>query len=79
MHVFDNGSIAYLPFIQRLQYDALFIPVWRRMGILMSELVNEDIPLWEKKDNQEDGDFQEYVFIRMITVSLWGGLSRRRK
>lgn len=79
MHVFDNGSIAYLPFVQRLQYDALFIPVWRRMGILMSELVNEDIPLWEKKDNQEDGDFQEYVFIRMITVSLWGGLSRRRK
>lgn len=79
MHVFDNGSIAYLPFIQRLQYDALFIPVWRRMGILMSELVNEDIPLWEKKDNQEDGDFQEYVFIRMITVSLWGGLSRWRK
>lgn len=28
-----------------------------RLGILMSELVNEDIPLWEKKDNQEDDDF----------------------
>lgn len=32
-----------------------------RLGTLMSELVNEDILLWEKKDNQENGDAQEYV------------------
>ena len=33
----------------------------KRIGRLMSELYNEDIPLWEKKDNEEEGNVQEYV------------------
>lgn len=36
-----------------------------RLGVLMSELVNEDIPLWEKKDNQENGDVQELSLIHI--------------
>lgn len=50
-----------------------------RLGILMSELVNEDIPLWEKKDNQEDGDSQEYVTAKDSYHELFPGLSERTR
>lgn len=50
-----------------------------RMGVLMSELVNEDVPLWEKKDNQENGDFQEYVTSKDSYNKLFPGLSERTR
>lgn len=50
-----------------------------RLGVLMSELVNEDIPLWEKKDNQENGDVQEYVTSKDSYNELFPGLSERTR
>ena len=50
-----------------------------RLGTLMSELVNEDIPLWEKKDNEESGDVQEYVTAKDSYNELFPGLSERTR
>ncbi len=50
-----------------------------RLGVLMSKLVNEDIPLWEKKDNQENGDVQEYVTSKDSYNELFPGLSERTR
>lgn len=50
-----------------------------RLGRLMSELVNEDIPLWEKKENQENGDYEEYVTSKASYNELFPGLSERTR
>ncbi|MEY8336974.1 hypothetical protein AALB16_02950 [Lachnospiraceae bacterium 62-35] len=50
-----------------------------RLGRLMSELENEDIPLWEKRDNQGDGDFREYLTSKDSYNQLFPGLSERTR
>ena len=50
-----------------------------RLGTLMSELVNEDSPVWEKKDNEESGDVQEYVTAKDSYNELFPGLSERTR
>lgn len=50
-----------------------------RLGRLMSELVNEDIPLCEKKDNQADGCVKEYVTAKDCYQKLFPGLSERTR
>ncbi len=50
-----------------------------RIGRLMSELYNEDIPLWEKKDNEEDGDVRDYVSSKDSYHELFPGLSERTR
>ncbi len=50
-----------------------------RLGTLMRELYNEDIPLWEKKTNEEDGDFQEYTTSKESYNELFPGLSERTR
>lgn len=50
-----------------------------RLGTLMSELVNEDIPRWEKKDFQESGDGREYITARDSYRELFPNLSERTR
>ena len=50
-----------------------------RLGILMSELVNEDIPSWEKKDFQGSGDVREYITARDSYRELFPNLSERTR
>ncbi len=50
-----------------------------RIGRLMSELYNEDIPLWEKKDNEEEGDVRDYVTSKDSYNELFPGLSERTR
>jgi len=50
-----------------------------RIGRLMIELYNEDIPLWEKKDNEEDGDVRDYVSSKDSYHELFPGLSERTR
>lgn len=50
-----------------------------RLGRLLSELANEDVPLWQKKDNQEDDDSQEYVTAKDSYNELFPGLSERTR
>lgn len=50
-----------------------------RLGTLMRELYNEDIPLWEKKSNEEDGDYQEYPTSKDCYNQLFPGLSERTR
>ncbi|MCI9592027.1 MAG: hypothetical protein HFG42_16080 [Lachnospiraceae bacterium] len=50
-----------------------------RLGRLMSELANEDIPLWMKKDNQTDGCVKEYVTAKDCYQELFPGLSERTR
>ena len=45
----------------------------------MSELYNEDIPLWEKKDNEEEGDVRDYVTSKDSYNELFPGLSERTR
>lgn len=45
----------------------------------MSELANEDIPLWMKKDNQADGCVKEYVTAKDCYQELFPGLSERTR
>ena len=50
-----------------------------RLGRLPSELVNEDIPLDEKKENQAEGNFQEYFTAKDCYNQLFPGLSERTR
>lgn len=50
-----------------------------RLGRLMSELENEDIPLWEKKDNEEDGEVREYITAKDSYNQMFPGLSERTR
>ncbi len=50
-----------------------------RLGRLMSELDNEDIPLWEKKDREEDGEIQEYLTAKDSYNQLFPGLSEQTR
>lgn len=50
-----------------------------RLGKLMSGLENEDIPLWEKKDNEEDGDVREYFTAKDSYNQMFPGLSERTR
>ena len=50
-----------------------------RLGTLMEMLVNEDIPLWEKKENEEEGDFREYQTSKDSYNELFPGLSERTR
>lgn len=50
-----------------------------RLGRLMSQLVNEDIPLWEKKDNEEEGEIREYVTAKDSYNQMFPGLSERTR
>lgn len=50
-----------------------------RIGRLMRELYNEDIPLWEKKDNEEEGDVRDYVTSKDSYNELFPGLSERTR
>lgn len=50
-----------------------------RLGRLMSGLENEDIPLWEKKDNEEDGDVREYFTAKDSYNQMFPGLSERTR
>lgn len=46
---------------------------------LMRELYNEDIPLYEKKDNEAEGEIQEYVTSKDCYNKLFPGLSERTR
>lgn len=50
-----------------------------RIGRLMRELYNEDIPLYEKKDNEAEGEVQEYVTSKDSYNELFPGLSERTR
>lgn len=50
-----------------------------RLGTLMRELVNEDIPLWEKKDNEAYGEIREYVTAKDSYNEMFPGLSERTR
>lgn len=50
-----------------------------RIGRLMSELYNEDIPLYEKKDNEAEGEVREYVTSKDSYNKLFPGLSERTR
>lgn len=50
-----------------------------RLGRLLSELKNEDIPLWMKKDNQADGCMEQYVTAKDCYQELFSGLSERTR
>ncbi len=65
----DKGKPCKMAHLKRLN----------RLGTLMSGLSNEDIPLWEKKDNEESGDVQEYVTAKDSYKELFPGLSERTR
>lgn len=50
-----------------------------RLGRLMSELENEDVPWEEKKENQENGEEQEYFTAKDSYNQLFPGLSERTR
>lgn len=50
-----------------------------RLGCLMAQLENEDIPLWEKKDNEEEGETREYFTAKDSYNQLFPGLSERTR
>ncbi|MDE7312640.1 MAG: hypothetical protein K2N87_13635 [Eubacterium sp.] len=51
-----------------------------RLGRLMKELYNEDIPLWEKKDRKDIwGEQEEYVTAKSSYHELFPGLSERTR
>ena len=50
-----------------------------RLGRLMSELENEDIPWEEKKENRENGEEQEYFTAKDSYNQLFPGLSERTR
>ena len=50
-----------------------------RLGKLMSGLENDDIPLWEKKDNEEDGEVREYFTAKDSYNRMFPGLSERTR
>ena len=50
-----------------------------RLGKLMSGLENDDIPLWEKKDNEEDGEVREYFTAKDSYNQMFPGLSERTR
>ncbi len=50
-----------------------------RIGRLMSELENEDIPWEDKKENQENGEDREYLTSKDSYNRLFPGLSERTR
>lgn len=50
-----------------------------RLGRLLSELVNEDVPLEKKKEDQEEGGPQSYVTAKDCYNALFPGLSERTR
>lgn len=51
-----------------------------RLGRLMKELYNEDIPLWEKKDREDIwGEQEEYITAKRFYHELFPGLSERTR
>lgn len=50
-----------------------------RLGRLMSELENEDVPWEEKKENRENGEDQEYFTAKDSYNQLFPGLSERTR
>lgn len=50
-----------------------------RLGTLMRELTNEDIPIWEKKEQEMDGTCPECLTARDSYRQLFPGLSERTR
>lgn len=70
--------------IPKLKKDAaprrnIYLKKLNRLGRLMSELTNEDLPLWKKKDNQAENGFQEYVTAKDSYNEMFPGLSERTR
>lgn len=57
----------------------IYLKKLNRLGRLMSELTNEDLPLWQKKDNQEEGNFQEFFTAKDSYNEMFPGLSERTR
>ena len=65
----DKGKPCKMAHLKRLN----------RLGKLMSGLENDDIPLWEKKDNEEDGEVREYFTAKDSYNQMFPGLSERTR
>ena len=57
----------------------IYLKKLNRLGRLLSELSNGDVPLYQKKENQEDGESQEYVTAKDCYNELFPGLSERTR